>query len=135
MKKNRVLGVLFTFLLVGAASWMVAGLSEAAAKPGDSVVVYDDPSLAEQGKVEFSHPGHKAAFGQEKLDCKPCHVTDPPRFSMKKPKEGETRTVIKMAEMEQGKACGACHNGKTEMNGKVAFDVTSKDNCSKCHHK
>jgi c(7)-type cytochrome triheme protein len=32
-----------------------------------------------------------------------------------------------MDEMEKGKSCGACHDGKT------AFTV--KENCDTCHHK
>jgi c(7)-type cytochrome triheme protein len=32
-----------------------------------------------------------------------------------------------MAEMEKGKSCGACHDGKT------AFATTA--NCAKCHKK
>jgi hypothetical protein len=40
-----------------------------------------------------------------------------------------------MAAMKEGQFCGSCHNGKTELAGKVVFAVEAKDNCEKCHKK
>jgi c(7)-type cytochrome triheme protein len=126
------LGIGATVTLIGA----IAGQAQEKVKPGESVQVYNDPSYAEkQGVVTFSHLEHKASFGQEKLDCKPCHMTKPPLFSMKKREAGETRPVMKMSEMAEGKFCGGCHNGKTTINGKVAISVTSEENCASCHKK
>ena len=105
----------------------------APAKPGESVVRFDNDKLKEYGPVEFSHPKHKEAFGQEKLDCKPCHMQPPPLFLMKKRAAGEARHT--MEDMKQGKACGKCHDGKSPVNGKVAFSVSSEDDCAKCHKK
>jgi c(7)-type cytochrome triheme protein len=34
-----------------------------------------------------------------------------------------------MKEMEEGKACGTCHNGEK------AFGVKDKEGCGKCHKK
>jgi c(7)-type cytochrome triheme protein len=34
-----------------------------------------------------------------------------------------------MADMENGQACGTCHNGQ------VAFNVKEKADCTKCHKK
>jgi c(7)-type cytochrome triheme protein len=34
-----------------------------------------------------------------------------------------------MKAMDEGKACGTCHNGKE------SFSTKEKDNCSKCHKK
>jgi c(7)-type cytochrome triheme protein len=102
-------------------------------KPGESVVKFDNDKMKESGPAEFSHPGHKAAFGQEKLDCKPCHTNPPPLFQMKKRAPGEARAT--MADMKQGKSCGKCHDGKTTINGKVAFAADAKENCGKCHKK
>jgi len=102
-------------------------------KAGESVVIFDDASHVEQGPVEFQHLTHKKAFGQEKLDCKQCHVK-PKLFPMKR-KPDEVRQVVTMEEMKQGKGCGACHNGKTTINGKITFDVTSEENCARCHKK
>lgn len=70
---------------------------------------------AEVGKVEFSHFVHMEAVGK---NCPDCHnsiyhivTKNNPAFTMK--------------EMEAGKACGACHNGRK------AFSV--KTQCATCH--
>jgi c(7)-type cytochrome triheme protein len=136
MKQTRVLSVVLAAIVAVVVLGRVIGRAEMPAKPGESVRVFDDPSFAaKQGKVVFSHLKHKELFGQEKLDCKLCHMTKPPLFSMRRPKPGETHQVVTMKEMAEGKACGGCHNGKTTINGKVAFDVKSEDNCSRCHVK
>ncbi len=63
--------------------------------------------------VTFSHDAHLA---KGKVACRSCHndrvIT------------GKDRNVT-MAQMEKGKTCGACHNGKQ------AFTVAS--NCGNCH--
>lgn len=70
------------------------------------------------GVIVFNHHDHFDALGEEK--CPICHngifnrnVSKNPPFTMK--------------DMDQGKACGACHNGDR------AFDVKDNDNCSQCH--
>ena len=65
-------------------------------------------------KVVFSHDFHVKEVGST---CQMCH---PVLYITKEKDKSST-----MAEMNQGKSCGACHNGK------VAF--TTKGNCSKCH--
>ena len=67
------------------------------------------------GKVIFSHKVHmkKKTEKSPNVSCKTCHAT--PR---------ETRTKFTMAQMEQGKSCGKCHNGQK------AFSVS---NCTACH--
>ena len=69
------------------------------------------------GTVTFSHAGHTG----ERADCTQCH---PRLFPM-------TRTTLTMAasrnqheEMNAGRLCGACHNGR------AAF---ARDDCSACH--
>ena len=71
-------------------------------------VVY---KVKEAGPTLFSHTAHLKKIN----DCASCHT--------KLYKTGKNPTVT-MAEMEQGKSCGACHNNKR------AFGV---DKCSKCH--
>ncbi len=71
-------------------------------------VVYQ---VKETGPTHFSHKQHLAKV----KDCSACHT--------KLYKTGKNPTVT-MAEMNKGKSCGACHNGKR------AFGV---DKCSKCH--
>lgn len=62
------------------------------------------------GNAVFSHDSHVNGKG---LGCKSCH------------KGGPIRRGVSMAEMEKGKSCGSCHNGKT------AF--TAAANCGSCH--
>jgi c(7)-type cytochrome triheme protein len=68
----------------------------------------------EVGTVIFSHNDH-ITKGQQKNNCRACHdkifdIRHPVRHSM--------------SDMEQGKSCGACHNGT------VAFALAD---CVKCH--
>ncbi|HTU00626.1 MAG TPA: cytochrome c3 family protein [Candidatus Sulfotelmatobacter sp.] len=71
-----------------------------------------------QGKVTFSHQKHLAK-GEK---CTGCHTKI---FPMKKGQRGQ----YKMADMNAGKACGACHDGK------VTFSVKDAASCTKCHQK
>ncbi len=105
----------------------------APAVPGESTVRIEHEKMAAMGAVEFNHTAHKEAFGQEKLDCTPCHMAPPPLFQMVKRTEGESRFT--MAEMGEGKACGKCHDGKTVINGKTVFAVTSAADCGRCHQQ
>lgn len=66
------------------------------------------------GDVTFSHDLHVASFG---MKCTNCHDAT---FTTK-----EKHKHVTMADMENGKSCGTCHDGKK------AFDV--KSNCNKCH--
>ena len=61
----------------------------------------------------FKHDSHTAMFA-----CKDCH-TKIFKYS------GDRKTTMK--DMEKGKSCGACHDGKT------GFSV--KGDCAKCHRK
>jgi c(7)-type cytochrome triheme protein len=97
--------------------------------PGSAQVKIPPDFAFEKGKdspgpVTFSHAKHK-----EKLDkCTACHTKV---FKMKKGTSG----TLTMAAMKEGQFCGTCHNGKTEVAGKVVFAVEAKDNCEKCHKK
>lgn len=68
------------------------------------------------GDVIFSHETHVDGM---KLACTGCH--DKLYTSSKRHK------TVTMKQMQQGKSCGACHNGKK------AFSV--KGDCAKCHKK
>jgi len=76
------------------------------------------------GPVTFSHEQHKQ-FAEK---CTACHTKI---FKMKKGQTGP----LTMAKMKAGEQCGACHNGKTEMGGKVGFAVDDQANCTRCHKK
>ena len=67
------------------------------------------------GKVVFSHQAHlkKKTAKSANVSCKACHAT--PRDAKKK---------HTMADMEQGKSCGKCHDGRK------AFSVSK---CTACH--
>ena len=67
--------------------------------------------VKETGPTRFSHQKHLTKV----KDCSTCHT--------RLYKTGKNPPVT-MAEMEKGKSCGSCHNGKQ------AFDVNK---CSKCH--
>ena len=68
------------------------------------------------GDTLFSHEAHVAKVG---LKCTKCHDK---LFSNTK-----QHKKVTMKEMQRGKSCGACHNGKT------AFSV--RGDCIKCHKK
>lgn len=69
------------------------------------------------GKVIFDGQMH-AGKG---LKCSECH---PSIFKMKQGADAITMTAI-----NEGKFCGACHNGSK------AFSATDPTNCGKCHKK
>ncbi len=71
--------------------------------------------IEDAGNVEFSHYRHLEIIGN---DCPSCHNDIFHIVTAKNPK-------FKMKDMEQGKSCGACHNGKQ------AFSVA--DDCDACH--
>lgn len=68
------------------------------------------------GDVMFSHDTHVDGL---KLACIECHD----KLYLSK---GQHKTVT-MKQMQKGKSCGLCHNGKK------AFSV--KGDCAKCHKK
>ena len=94
---------------------MSAVLLSLAAAPALGKVGGGDVTLKNKGgDVVFSHEGHVDGAG---LDCRACHA----ELYLS---SGQHRKVS-MKEMQKGKSCGACHNGKK------AFSV--KENCGNCH--
>jgi len=71
------------------------------------------------GPVTFSHVKHLAK-GEK---CSTCHMKD---FKMKRGASGP----ITLEAKQDGKFCGACHDGQTTRNGTVAFPI---DQCDACH--
>lgn len=109
--------VLFGLALVtGLFVATVASVPEAAGQ-GPADFTYD-VGKGSPGPVTFSHAFH----GGKGLKCNACHVKP---FQMKKGKSEDHP----MAAMEEGKSCGACHDGKK------AFGVKDKATCEKCHAK
>jgi c(7)-type cytochrome triheme protein len=71
------------------------------------------------GQVTFSHEKHRAKVDK----CTTCHMKD---FKMKRGTSGQ----ITLAAKQEGKFCGACHDGKTQIGGAVVFPI---DECQRCH--
>jgi c(7)-type cytochrome triheme protein len=69
--------------------------------------------VKETGPVRFSHTTHLK--GANSNNCAVCH---PQIYDM------ASKKPVSMAQMEKGKSCGACHNGKG------AFKT---EDCMKCH--
>lgn len=106
MKKLFVLALVVIVTLVMAVSVM--------AVPAGKTVEFDPKGA---GKVIFDGKIH-AEKGNK---CAACH---PAVFKMKKGAD-----VITMKDMNEGKFCGACHNGTK------AFSTKDAANCAKCHKK
>ena len=99
--RSMIIGILIILLMTSVVLARVGG--------GDVVFT------PKKGKgITFSHDFHVKDVD---LSCQKCH----PGLYITKEKD----KPVTMAEMYQGKSCGACHNGKD------AF--TAKGNCSKCH--
>jgi len=103
----RSLWVLITLIIV-----VVFAESGFAVSPGKTV----EYAGGSAGKVIFDGKVH-ADMG---LKCADCH---PKIFPMKK------GTKMTMAEINDGKYCGVCHNGQK------AFKSSEQANCEKCHKK
>lgn len=105
MKSAAIFSVLLAaFLWIGSAMATAPGKSIEYAGGGLGKVTLDGKVHADQGSK-----------------CPDCH---PKVFQMKK---GATK--FKMADINAGKACGACHDGKK------GFKASDPANCSKCHKK
>lgn len=91
----------------------VAFAGSGLAVPSGKTIDYTGGSA---GEVIFDGTIH----GDRGLKCTDCH---PKVFPMKK------GTDITMAEINEGKYCGACHNGQK------AFKSMKLGNCQKCHKK
>ena len=102
----------FTGILAVLAALMLS-IGNLMAVPSGKTVDY----ASSKGKVTFDGKVH-AGKG---LKCADCH-TKPKLFQMKKGTEKMT-----MAAMNEGKFCGACHDGKK------AFSVKAPADCAKCH--
>jgi c(7)-type cytochrome triheme protein len=107
MKKGLILTLVVVISLVMAMT--------AFAVPSGRTVDFDGKGA---GKVVFDGAAHAKAG----LKCADCHQSG--LFKMKKGAD-----AITMKDMNEGKFCGACHNGTK------AFSVKDAANCGKCHKK
>ena len=95
---------------------IITALFLAAATLGPAMDLKDITYTTDAGKVVFSHTSHlqKKTRTTSNFRCKACHDGSK-----------EKNRNYTMTDMEKGKSCGACHDGK--------FAFTVKENCEKCH--
>lgn len=101
---TTILAIMIAIVFVGSAM---------AVPPGKTV----EFSGGAMGKVVFDGKLH----ADKGLKCNDCHTKI---FQMKK-----GTAHMKMADINAGKFCGACHNGTK------AFKSSDAANCAKCHKK
>lgn len=110
--------------ILGLAVGVTVGVVALSGVPGRSQVKMPEDFTMEKGEaspgpVTFSHAKHKAKVDK----CTTCHLKT---FKMKRAQSGK----ITLEALQEGKFCGACHDGKTEVAGAVVFPI---DACDKCH--
>jgi c(7)-type cytochrome triheme protein len=107
MKKLFVLAlvVVVTFAMAVSAFAVPSGKTVEFTPKGADKVVFDGKIHADKGNK-----------------CADCHQSG--LFKMKKGAD-----TITMKDINDGKFCGACHNGTK------AFSASDKANCAKCHKK
>jgi c(7)-type cytochrome triheme protein len=98
-----MVAVLVLFFFVAGTLWAV---------PKSKTLTWE----SSQGQVVLSGTSH----AEHGLKCNDCHKT------LFKRKHGTAQMTMK--DLNEGKYCGACHNGKK------SFDTTSAANCKRCHH-
>ena len=113
MKKNVMR--LSLLLLVLFAIFSTLPETTSVRMPGG--IYYRDTGKLEH--VLFSHSVH-ASYGNT---CTDCHT----KIFQMRIGRADFRNAMTMKTMEEGKFCGACHNGE------VAFSV--KNDCDQCHFK
>lgn len=101
MKYRRIFHILLMFMLFQSTAFAV-NVRDA---------VYNTKNA---GKVVFKHNDHINKKGMAN-NCRACHDAI---FDLKK------KTTVSMADMEKGRSCGACHDGKK------AFTLKE---CARCH--
>ena len=96
---------------------VIAGMFVMVASQAFAIVGGGDVAIKNKGgNTVFSHESHVDGVG---LKCQECH---PKLYTNAKQHKKAT-----MKEMQKGKSCGSCHDGKK------AFSV--KGDCAKCHKK
>lgn len=123
------------FLVPALCVIAVAGISFASGKdvtapaapveetaPAHQYESFGNTQIVEMEKVNqmFSHKSHVVTAA---LSCDSCH----PNLFERKRGAAKAKGDYNMAALEEGKYCGACHNGKT------AFNTTGPETCKVCH--
>jgi c(7)-type cytochrome triheme protein len=100
---------------VGAS--VIAVMTGVSAAPPGQELQWKTP----MGIVTFSGKAHADAGNQ----CTDCHDLTGGKAGIFQMKYGTAKQT--MAQMNEGKGCGTCHNGKK------AFATTDPKSCTKCH--
>ena len=115
MRSAGVGGVVIVAVLAIALVSSMSGIAQVKSPPDFTF----DKAESSPGQVTFSHDKHRARVDK----CTTCHMRD---FKMKRGGSGP----ITLAAKQDGKYCGACHDGKTKIGGAVVFSI---DACDQCH--
>jgi c(7)-type cytochrome triheme protein len=127
---KRILSALALILVFSAPLWAQTAGKKRRPLPYEygRVVINNYSGNAGFPPAVFEHWLHRAKF-----TCRLCHVDV--GFAMK-----EGATGIKAADNARGYYCGACHNGKTLVEGKPLFEACSdkvsaddQARCERCH--
>jgi c(7)-type cytochrome triheme protein len=111
--KNRLRLAAATLLLACSSALLAGSLPRL---PQDKALPQGDGS---PGVVTFSHVSHVDAA---RPDCTTCH---PALFPIvKRTASSAAPAAIRHADMEKGKGCGSCHDGKS---------AHGLDDCGTCH--
>ncbi len=105
MKRGVPAGIILVITLSGAA-WSALG--------GGDILF----SVTGAANVLFSHDQHANAT---KIGCTECH------YALFTTRANHRKAT--MTDMQQGRSCGACHNGKR------AFTVSDVKLCGRCHNR
>ena len=117
-RRTRIVGIGGLVIIVtfgSAAVDDVSGLAELKGPPDFPFAKAD----SSPGTVTFSHEKHSAKVDK----CSTCHMKD---FKMKRGASGP----ITLAAKQDGKYCGACHDGEKRIGGVAVFAI---DECDRCH--
>ena len=128
VKRSTASCILFLLLTLAQSGPASARQENQAPETYGRVVIGRLSPQAGMPKVVFDHWLHRAKF-----TCRVCHVDI--GFLM----EAE-QTGIKAADNMKGYYCGACHNGKKQIDGQAVFMAcltspkpADRSNCDKCH--
>jgi c(7)-type cytochrome triheme protein len=127
MRPTGLLAALLLLSFASAPAWAEPsqGKKRRPLPPEYGRVVLDPGAGARLPPVVFDHWLHRASF-----TCRLCHVDL--GFAMK-----AGATGVKVADLEGGYYCGACHDGRRPFQGKPIFEACGKgpvrESCGRCH--
>lgn len=110
------------WVLVVASPRARTDVGASSEKHGGEIVFEVKKNKQKLGHSMFSHQDHLDAGHT----CKDCHNN-----KVFKEERKLHANKFTMKDVIQGKACGACHNGRTKVKGKTVF--APRKNCSRCH--